>query len=231
MGAQIQMGYLLAFALWAAFASGASGPQNAKGHESPEQNASILTERPDFVTTVSGLTNVLSRCPNCSQIHTGLVRHVEAADAAELNRWKEPIRRALSKYPINVVTANLDRVYIVRQLEAHFADSSWRTEGGVTGLRAVYLVGENNTEPAREAVFHHEFCHLLLASYREKFPWGAWLQCNPRGFGYLDYLPLPRPDPEPRCLELEDGFICSYGRQACAEDVCTFAMCLFTRAD
>jgi hypothetical protein len=82
----------------------------------------------------------------------------------------------------------------------------------------------------REAVFHHELCHLLLSANKKQFPREAWVRCNPEGFAYqkdMDRFASPNP-----CMQhLAEGFVCSYGKSHFEEDVCTYAMWLFARPD
>ena len=219
---------------WLAVAK--DGIKETAAYDATEQNAAILLQRPDFVATVNGKINNTNRCSHCDRTHTNWFLQVEPVAATELARGKEMLGRALKKYPTSVVTSNLDRVFFVRTLEMNSGGSS-DSVAGTIGLRCLYLATQawdaDLAELVREAVFHHEFNHLLLRSYKARFSEQAWGKCNPDGFSYFgfghdydhEYSPLVTPQ------YLGDGFVSSYGRATCQEDVATYAMWLFTRSD
>lgn len=202
----------------------------ARADDDAKQGEMFLSQHPDFIVATSGETNVHHLCFRCEVIHTNRIFRLEAADAAAFARGRETVVRALARYPIRLVTAHVDRVYVARQLERKKGDS-WVQEAGCSGLRSLYLA----QSPAygdrfREAVFHHELCHLLLSANKKRFSRDAWIRCNPEGFVYQKDASRFS-DPTPSGLHLADGFVCSYGKSHFEEDVCTYAMWLFVRPD
>ena len=202
----------------------------ARADEASSPAEMFLRRHPDFIVTASGETNIHHLCFRCEVIHTNRVFRLEAADAAAFARGRAAVARALARYPGPLVAAHVDRVFVARRLDKKMGDA-WVKEAGCSGLRSLYLA----QLPAygdlfREAVFHHELCHLLMSANKKKFSREAWIRCNPEGFAYQMDSDLFT-DPKPDDRYLEEGFLCSYGKSHIEEDVCTYAMWLFARPD
>ena len=202
----------------------------ARADEASRQAEAFLLRNPDFIVAGSGVTNIQHLCFRCEVIHSNRVYRLEAATPAILAGGRETVVRALGRYPIGLVTAHVDRVYLAKHIEKKKGEA-WIKEAGCCGLRSLYLAQcPEYADLFREAVFHHELCHLLLSANKKQFSREAWIRCNPEGFAYQNDSTLfsdPKPSPE----HLADGFVCSYGKSHFEEDVCTYAMWLFARPD
>jgi len=215
-------------AIWSVcwFAVAGDSTKDATANTATRQDGRILFSKPDFVSTTNGQINI--PCVSCGHTHTDRFWRVESVDVDELAHGKEMLGRELSKYPISVITANVDRIYLLRKL-ANCANGEWVQQAGVCAHRSLYLAQQIGKEWFHEAVVHHELCHLLQFSCKPRFPDEAWCKCNPEGFSYPGSPPIDSPVLGEQYLK--DGFVCSHGRSSWQEDVCTYAMWLFTRSD
>lgn len=205
----------LCLACWAAFAD--DTVQDGAADAVVQQNAEPLLQTPNFISTADGQIRIF-----------GSFYKVESLSSSELATGKEMVRRALAKYPIRLIKANVDCIYLQRTL-CEKRDGAWEEIAGYADHRSIFLAQRTRYDALfREAVFHHELCHLLQRAYDTRFTREAWLTYNRDGFSYLKGA---GDSPDLVLKYLADGFLCSYGKNAYEEDMCTYAMWLFTRSD
>lgn len=196
-----------------------------------------LLERPDFVRTGAGEATFSARAVSfCGHVHKRVVTwSLAPLDDAGRQRGRPILERALAKYPLEFLAPRLDSVCLVPpQSLKQRRDEKWDPPAaGTYGERSVYL----SLQPAArrqggarftEAVFHHELSSLLVGRHPEDFDAPAWRAANPPGFEYTRPAHAS-PLASPRFLA--DGFVCSYGQSDLENDINTYAMWLFTRAD
>ncbi|MFN5416132.1 MAG: hypothetical protein ACK5B9_03685 [Flavobacteriia bacterium] len=98
-------------------------------------------------------------------------------DTAEIARSIKIIKKALKKYPAEVLRKNLVKVYVLKSIEFYGVGY-----GGTNSTNALYLTndGEKNgyTDEYLEKTFHHEFSSILLRNYPEFFPLEQWNTVN-----------------------------------------------------
>lgn len=217
-----------AFAAGAAPAGGGAWPEDARG----------LLERPAFIRTDSGTNAVRYRAVSfCGHVHvfTNTWRY-EGAKAEDLEAGRDLLGAALAKYPLAVLSNRLDAVHLVRPgtLCQFMDDWKWApAAAGTYGDKAVYsilekLSGREDASRFSEAVFHHELNSLLVGWNPRLFDDDAWRAANPRRFRYAARA---KGSPMLSTNDLPRGFVCSYGTSTLENDVNTYAMHLFTRAD
>lgn len=213
-----------------------AGAEPADNGAWPEDARGLL-QRPDFVRTDSGTNAICLRAVAfCGHVHlhTNTWRYV-AAEADHLELGREMLGSALSKYPLAVLSNRLDAVHLLRPgTLSQFRDGQWDpAAAGTYGEKAVYSIlevpsGREGASRFSEAVFHHELSSILVGGHPELFDDDGWWAANPRRFKYANQR---EGTPQLATNDLPQGFVCSYGKVSLENDVNTYAMHLFTRAD
>ena len=200
----------------------------------PWPDARPLLQQPDFVRTADGATSIVARrVAFCGHVHRGTNQwRFVAADAKELAAGRRMLESALAKYPRTLLETHLDSIHLVHALAGLGTDAP-PSVAGTYGERTTYVLAPpaGNMDPTArfpEAVFHHELSSVLVAHHPGKFDAQAWKAANPPDFEYRHGRRL---SPNLATNYLPDGFVCSYGRASMEDDINTFAMWLFTRAD
>ena len=217
--------------------SDAPSPAEVVGAGVWSEDARALLERPDFVRTESGTTSICHRAVGfCGHVHLYTnTWSFEAVGPRKLESGRAMLETALAKYPLALLERHLEGVYLLRPGSLkQFRGGQWNpAAAGTYGVKSVYVVLE--TRPAREdgsrfseAVFHHELSSILVGWHPDKFDPDAWRAANPPHFKYIDRL---AGSPALATNYFADGFVCSYGKVSLENDVNTYAMHLFTRAD
>jgi hypothetical protein len=97
----------------------------------------------------------------------------------ERERTVRVIRRALEKYPVTLLEANLQRVYVVKELRFSGIHAA-----GTNSNSAIYIANDGDTADFIEETVHHEFSSILLRNFEDRFPTHAWLRLSPKDFVY-----------------------------------------------
>lgn len=106
----------------------------------------------------------------------------------EIERSKVAVSSALQKYPVDVITDNLDKIYILRQINFYGVDYAG-TYSDDKLFMANSGVDKGYTLSFLEQSFHHEFSSILYWNYSEYFDKDAWLGANENGDSiYFDEL-------------------------------------------
>lgn len=148
----------------------------------------------------------------------------------EIQRTNDALERALSRYPRNLITENLDVIYVVRSMKFFGLDY-----GGTYFRKRIYLANDGvkngYTDAYLEGKFHHEFSSILLKANAHKFDKKAWKQNLPEDFRYgkggREALKT-----EHTSLQLEpalysSGFLNVYSKASLEEDFNCYAEYLF----
>lgn len=153
-------------------------------------------------------------------------------DASEINRSKMVIARALNKYPVATLQANLKKIYFLKSME-FFAVGY----GGTNSTDVLYLTNdavENGyTDAYIEQSFHHEFSSILLRNYTSWLDTIAWKKANIPGFDYNDPeagVGAIRNNESSQTLDsalCKKGFLTQYAYSGLENDVNTIAQNLF----
>ncbi len=100
-----------------------------------------------------------------------------------LLRYPDFLKRALEKYPIDVIKNYLNVIQFVGKIEDGDSSGYWGTYDPFR--RIIYLVdnGEKNEDQAM-GTFHHEFSSLLLKSH--SFWINLWTDHHPENFKYYE---------------------------------------------
>ena len=113
--------------------------------------------------------------------------HARAApvEEAQKERARRQIRKALAKYPPELVERTLRQVFVLGRMS--FYDGV--EYSGTASQHTLYLVirdpAEGFSEEFIESNFHHEYSTLLLNRHLDNFDQDAWQSANPEGFRYL----------------------------------------------
>lgn len=98
-------------------------------------------------------------------------------DTSEIARSTKIIKRALKKYPVEVLRKNLVKVFVLKSIEFYGVGF-----GGTNSTDILFLTNdgvENGyTDEYLEKTFHHEFSSILLRNYPEFFPLEQWNTVN-----------------------------------------------------
>lgn len=104
-------------------------------------------------------------------------------DSSEILRSTEIVKKALLKYPVEVIKKNLDKIYIMKSLEFFGV-----IYGGTNTKNKVYIsnngIAAGYTNDFIERLFHEEFSSVLLANYPDAFDKDAWAEINEHDFKY-----------------------------------------------
>lgn len=237
MHRRLLSGWILGAGLAGAISAGA---QSDAAPPAPPawQDARGLLQNPDFIRSASGETTLVARGVSfCGHIHLRTNQWSFTALAPEeMEQGRQLLERALSKYPLALLSNRLAHACLFRAPGlTQFRDGDWRkTAAGTYNLDSVYFGlqdGPRNRgggDRFSEAVFHHELSSLLVGHNPGLFRADAWRAANPPGFKYND---SGSGSPIATTRFLEDGFVCTYGMSDIENDINTYAMWLFTRAD
>src|ERR1700741_38275 len=104
-------------------------------------------------------------------------------DTAEYARSEKMILKALSKYPVKVITNNLKKIYVLHSIQFYA-----QTFGGTNSNDVVYVgnkgVQMGYTDEYLEQTFHHEFSSVLLRKHPSYFDEEKWKAANSKDFSY-----------------------------------------------
>ena len=150
--------------------------------------------------------------------------------ASELERALACTRRAFAKYPAQMLTANLNRVYLVNDLRFSgiMAGGTYSTD---TVFMSVDTKSEGFSDDYIEGTFHHEFSSVLYYLYPRNFREKEWNAANPKGYKYnesgTDAVKEGK-DSEAYDPELsKKGFLSQYASWSQEEDFNTIAAAMF----
>ena len=237
MHRRLLSGWILGAGLAGAISAGA---QSDAAPPAPPawQDARGLLQNPDFIRSASGETTLVARGVSfCGHIHLRTNQYLfTALDPYEMEQGRQLLERALSKYPLALLSNRLAHAYLHRApAQTRFRDGEWRkSAAGTYNLDSVFVGlhdGPRNRgggDRFAEAVFHHELSSVLVGHNPGLFRADAWRAANPPGFKYND---SGSGSPIATTRFLEDGFVCTYGMSDIENDINTYAMWLFTRAD
>jgi hypothetical protein len=152
-----------------------------------------------------------------------------ALNEAEYDRSKNIVSKALEKYPTEVLTKHIKKIYVLDDI--HFYGVRY---GGTNSLDRIYITNRGlvlgYTDQFIERLFHAEFSSILLRNltYLNKT---TWLACNSEDFKYggsgQDALKNGKAgehfDPELH----EQGCLTQYGTSNFENDVNSFAKNIF----
>ena len=149
----------------------------------------------------------------------------------QIGRLEDLLTRAFSKYPVNMLSENLDRVFVLKSMRFYGLPY-----GGTNYQHSVYLSDDTDnpwfTDEYIEQVFHHEFSSVLIRDFPSFFDKTKWLALNPSSFTYgkggADAIlkGVANMDIDPGLVG--EGFLSEYSMASLEEDINVFAQNLFT---
>lgn len=152
-------------------------------------------------------------------------------DSSEIIRSTEIVKKALSKYPVDVIKKNLDKIYVMKSLEFYGV-----IYGGTNTKNIVYIanngIGTGYTNDFIERIFHEEFSSVLLANYPDAFNKIKWAGINEHDFKYscvngYEALKSGNDSEEFNDILNEKGFLDEYGMSTLENDMNSFAKNMF----
>jgi hypothetical protein len=174
----------------------------------------------------SGILPELWRVPPASGEAT-------AIDELELSRYARVLAAELQKYPADVISANLEHIYLIGKLRLFGADY-----GGTSLGKSIFLTSGSRARGYDayylESLFHHEFSSVLLRHH--SFPELRWKALNPAGFTYTDddadvLQAIARGELSGNAVLYEQGFIAEYGHTTLENDFNLYAETVFVDPD
>jgi hypothetical protein len=100
---------------------------------------------------------------------------------SQTQRLEAIIERALAKYPADLLSSTLTRVYGLGQLEYRGI-----VTGGTRSASAIYIVCKPHfSDEAVERNIHAEYSSILFRKFEKDFDVQRWEMENPSGFHYL----------------------------------------------
>jgi len=156
---------------------------------------------------------------------------IQPVSSEEFERLEDVLTYALSKYPVDMLTANLDKVFVLKSMKFYGLPY-----GGTNYRHTIYLSDDNDnpwfTNEYIEQVFHHEFSSILIRNFPTYFDKTKWLSLNPPSFRYgkggADAILNGTADMALNPAEIEKGFLSEYSTASLEEDINVFAQNLFT---
>jgi hypothetical protein len=159
----------------------------------------------------------------------------------EARRHLNIVKRALAKYPPDLIQNSFEKIYLVKNLEVYGSkfDGFYIGEAGAIYLNNLGL--ENQYDDLYlEGVLHHEISSFLLARYATTEFIAQWQQHNPEKFQYskgdgIDYYQkaldrgLDTNEIREDCLQ--DGFLNIYARSNLENDFNEIAERIFTEPE
>ncbi|MDX2148320.1 MAG: hypothetical protein SFZ23_12435 [Planctomycetota bacterium] len=147
-----------------------------------------------------------------------------------LERGRAAVKRALAKYPPEIVRENLRNVWLLRDLQYYGIFAA-----GTNSATQVYInIGEEAagyTPAFIEGVFHAEFSSILLRNKPHALDREAWREANPPGFEYtgsgVGAIRAGQAGQTPRDELMADGFFGEYTRSNLENDFNRYSLMLF----
>lgn len=157
----------------------------------------------------------------------------EKITSSEIQRSKAIIVKALTRYPLAAVAADLKSVYILKSIT--FYDVG---HGGTNFTDAIYLAN-NETEQGYsdlylEQTFHHEYSSILYRNPPSFIDEDDWKKANIAGFDYNDPedgVGAIRNNKSSQDLDTalcKNGFLTQYSLSGIENDINTFAQNIFS---
>ena len=167
-------------------------------------------------------------------------------DPSQKDRARAIVRRALQKYPADLIERTLEkgRIYMLGEMKV-YRNLQF---GGTASQKAVYVVVRDKsrgyTDKFIESVFHQEYSTLLMNRHLKHLDLKAWKAVNPKEFQYLGTNSWDRvrgKDGGARAISnsggakllstdatrLEQGFLVRYSTSSLENDVNAYAAALF----
>ena len=149
----------------------------------------------------------------------------------EIPRLEALLKHAFTKYPLDMLDAHLDRVYVVKSMKFYGLPY-----GGTNYQHSVYLSDDTDnpwfTDEYIEQVFHHEFSSILIRDFPDYFEKARWLSANPSSFNYgkggADAISQDLANMALDPVLIEQGFLSQYSTASLEEDINVCAQYLFT---
>lgn len=138
------------------------------------------------------------------------------------------LRVALAKYPKDVLSKNIKKIYVLKSIE--FFGLIY---GGTCSNDAVYIanngVSMGYTDHYLEQTFHHEFSSILLRNYSQYFQKKLWLSVNKMeyGDGGIEALRSSKDDIDYDSRYNSKGFLYQYASSDQENDFNSFAENIF----
>lgn len=151
-------------------------------------------------------------------------------DSREKNRAEKIAKKAISKYPKDLIHANLKKLYFLGGLSFSGIQAT-----GTSSLDSIYIVDRGIPMGFDfkdvELTIHSEFSALLLRKHRALLDIRNWNLCNPEGFSYLgggvSAVSSGKDNVDIGSAKLSEGFICEYSKASLEEDFCEISARLF----
>ncbi len=151
-------------------------------------------------------------------------------EKTEINRSLEVIISVLNEYSQELLSNNIERIYILHSL--NFYGVSF---GGTNSMNRIYLSNrgeqEGHTNLWIKQSFHHELSSILLRNYPEYFDENSWHQINPTDFSYgeggSNAIIDGNANTEIDIAYLQFGFLNQYSTSSLENDFNEFAKNIF----
>jgi len=111
---------------------------------------------------------------------------IETLDSDDdISRSLKIVKKALQKYPVNILKSNLKKVYVFYDIEfykvgyggTYWEDNVYITNKGIpNGYDDIFV----------EQLFHAEFSSILYLNYKQYFDKKSWKEANAPNVGYGD---------------------------------------------
>ncbi len=153
-------------------------------------------------------------------------------DLSQMERSLHIIKIAISKYPKEVLTKNIKKIYILKSIE--FFGQPY---GGTNSTDIVYIANSGimagYSDNYIEKSFHHEFSSILLRNYPKKIKNQKWKELNnlKYGDGGVEALKLSKDSQLYDSIFNANGFLYEYANSSFENDFNSFAESIFLPKD
>lgn len=154
----------------------------------------------------------------------------ESLDKTEYKRMRQLMKKVLAKYPVEVLKANLVKIYVLKKIEFYEVEY-----GGTNSNDRVYITNQgllnNYSDQYIEQVFHAEFSSILLRNFPQFLSEADWTAINPDDFtyggeGYIAIRDGKASEDYDSTLNA-DGFLNQYATSNFENDLNSFAKNIF----
>ncbi len=153
---------------------------------------------------------------------------------SEVSRSLKIIKKALKKYPEEVLKQNLVKIYVLKRIE--FFGVGY---GGTNSNDIVYVtnngISEGYTDEYLEKTFHHEFSSILLRNYPDLFPEEKWKAINSADYQYksggVEAIRSNAAGTDFSDELMKQGFLYQYAMTDIENDVNSFAENIFCQKE
>ena len=136
----------------------------------------------------------------------------------------------LNSFPSDFISRELEKIVLSSSM--HYVNSKSDIGGTYSApLKSIYLYNSGNPDSFLRGVIFHEFGHLILDRYSDKFPYEKWIEANPAEFKYSSKGITENVPSDTGEYYYSLGFISNYASYRLDEDFAELFMWAYSKPD